>query len=191
VDAERASLRVSHTRRSIRLPGYDYSRPGAYFVTIRTRGDEPSFGTVREKQVHFSALGRAARECWLEIPEHFANVLLDTFIIMPDHLHGIVIIIETVDRSSVGAQHAAPLHRMGRSPLPAGQQDPQHGSLGAIVRSFKSAATKRINEIRQTPGKRVWQRNYYDRIIRNDEEMRRARDYVLLNPTRWKGAAER
>jgi putative transposase len=129
--------------------------------------------------------------CWLEIPRHFANVTLDAFIIMPDHLHGIVIITDTPDRISVGAQHAAPLQRIRRSRVPAGPEGLSPGSLGAILRGFKSAATKRINEMRHTPGEAVWQRNYYDRIIRNDEEMRRARDYVLLNPTRWKDARRR
>jgi REP element-mobilizing transposase RayT len=128
--------------------------------------------------------------CWLEIPEHFVNVTLDAFIIMPDHLHGIVIITDTLDRTSVGAQHAAPLQHIGRSRLPVGSAGPAQGSLGAIVRGFKSAATKRINEMRHMPGKPVWQRNYYDRIIRDDREMQRARQYVLLNPARWKGAAE-
>ena len=115
---------------------------------------------------------------------------------MPDHLHGIVIITATLDRDSVGAQHAAPLQPIGRSPaigrppVPTGPEGPSQGPLGAIVRGFKSAATKRINEMRHTPGKPVWQRNYYDRIIRDDQEMQRARRYVRLNPTRWKDAEE-
>jgi len=139
--------------------------------------------------------------CWLEIPEHFANATLDAFIIMPDHLHGIVLITDatdrnsvratdTLDRNSVGAQHAAPLQRTGGSRLPLGSIGPVPGSLGAIVRGFKSAATKRINEMRHMPGKPVWQRNYYDRIIRDDRELQRARQYVLLNPARRKDAAE-
>src|SRR5207245_11485483 len=130
--------------------------------------------------------GRAS--CWLEIPEHFADVTLDAFIVMPDHLHGIVIISGMLYRHSVGAQHAAPLRSIGRLPAPTGSEGCSHGSLGAIVRSFKSATTKRINEMRHTPEKRVWQRNYHDRIIRDDREMQRARHYVLLNPLRWKDA---
>jgi len=164
--------------------------PGPIFVTICTRDSESLFGTVIAKHVHLSVPGQAARMCWLEIPEHFVNVTLDAFIIMPDHLHGIVIITDTLDRTSVGAQHAAPLQHIGRSRLPVGSAGPAQGSLGAIVRGFKSAATKRINEMRHMPGKPVWQRNYYDRIIRDDREMQRARQYVLLNPARWKGAAE-
>ena len=191
MEVKRVSLRVSHARRSIRLRGYDYARPGMYFVTICARDGEPLFGTVIAKQVHLSAPGEAARACWLEIPEHFANVTLDAFVIMPDHVRGIVIISDTLDGISVGAQHAAPLQRIGRSPVPAGPEGPAHGSLGAIVRGFKSAATKRINEMRLTPGSPVWQRNYHDRIIRDDVEMQRAREYVLLNPTRWKDARER
>ena len=191
MDAERASLRVSHTRRSIRLRGYDYSRPGTYFVTLCTRDGNPLFGRLIAKRVRLSAAGRAARECWLEIPKHFTNVTLDAFVIMPDHLHGMVIITDTLDRSSVGAQHAAPLRRTGGSAVLARPEGPARGSLGAIVRAFKSAATKRINAMRHKAGDSVWQRNYYDRIIRDVRELQRARRYVYLNPSRWKDARER
>jgi putative transposase len=167
----------------MRLPDRDYRQPGAYFITICTKQRAPTFGAVVSGTVHLSPEGEIAQGLWLAIPRHFPNARLDTFVVMPDHVHGIIVIneradvdtvdvdtvdVDSADPDNVGAQHAAPLR----------------GSLGAIVRAFKSAATKRINEIRGTPGKPVWQRNYYDRIVRDDRELHRVRRYILSNPNR-------
>ena len=124
------------------------------------------------------------------IPKHFSTVTLDTFVVMPDHMHGIIVIGKSPGERNVGAQHAAPLPL--RTRLSATSQDsaPASGSLGAIVRSFKSAATKRINELRHSPGEPVWQRNYFDRVIRSDDELYRARRYILTNPDRWSNSAD-
>ncbi len=155
------------------------------------------FGGVVGEKVRLNAAGRTAVNCWLEIATHFPTVTLDEFIVMPNHLHGILAIRDDRDTARggsqlrVGAQHAAPLpigrHASASHDALGGATSTRvlPGSLGAIVRSFKSATTKRINEIRQTPGESVWQRNYYDRIIRNDGELERARRYVRLNPARW------
>ena len=200
MSVERLPLRVSHSRRSIRLRGFDYSRRGVCFVTVCVQMGDHMFGDVVEGKVRLNAAGQAATQCWLEIPTHFPRVRLDAFIVMPNHLHGIVAIHDDGatlrgdgDTIGVGAQHAAPLRltrhksvgrHASRGPAPAG---PRPGSLGAIVRSFKSATTKCVNDIRQTPGGSVWQRNYYDRIIRNDHELYRARRYIVSNPDRWTG----
>ncbi len=112
------------------------------------------------------------RIVWDAIPDHFPGAAIDEFIVMPNHVHGIIWITET---RSVGAQHAAPL----RPVVPA-------GSLAAIVRSFKSAAAKRINEFRGTRGPPVWQRNYYERIIRDEDELNDIRQYIRDNPKNWK-----
>ena len=116
---------------------------------------------------------------------------LDAFIVMPNHVHGMVILNGTTDPEGVGAQHAAPLHTGARRS--AAIRDSVRvvpGSLGAIVRSFKSATAKRINEARNTPAATVWQRNYYDRVIRDDRELHRARRYILSNPDRWSEAGK-
>src|SRR2546426_640067 len=116
---------------------------------------------------------------------------LDAFIVMPNHVHGMVILNGTTDPAGVGAQHAAPLHSPARRS--AAIRDSVRvvaGSLGAIVRSFKSATAKRINEARSTPAATVWQRNYYDRVIRDDRELNRARRYILSNPDRWSEAGK-
>ena len=141
--------------------------------------------------------GRTAVNCWLEIATHFPNVTLDEFIVMPNYLHGILAIRDdrdTVRGGSplrVGAQHAAPLPisrpASASRAAPGGATSTRvlPGSRGAIVRSFKSATTERINELQQTPGESVWQRNYYDRIIRHGRELERARRYGRLDPARW------
>jgi putative transposase len=157
------------------------------------------FGDVVGGTEILNATGQVAATCWLEIPRHFPNVTLDDFIVMPDHLHGILAIHEVGDaldvgaQHRVGAQHAAPLplrRQASGSGHTSGGAAPTGvipGSLGAIVRSFKSATTRRINDIRRTPGGSVWQRNYYDRIIRDDHELYRARRYIRSNPARWTG----
>ena len=155
-------------------------------MTIRVRGSVPIFGEVLDGRMCLSSSGRVARRCWCEIPKHFPTVTLDAFVVMPDHMHGIIVIGESRHQRNVGAQHAAPLHLAVR-PLSTGGKSlrVEPGSLGAIIRAFKSATTKRINEQQGTPGKKVWQRNYYDRVIRSDDELHRARRYIMTNPDRW------
>ena len=166
-------------------------------MTIRLRGSAHLFGEVVAGRQHLTAAGQVARQCWCGIPKHFPTVTLDTFVVMPDHMHGIIVIGKRPDQRDVGAQHAAPLHLPARPLSPGGDvlltrgqslRVPP-GSLGAIIRAFKSAATKRINELQGTPGKKVWQRNYYDRVIRSDDELHRARRYIMTNPDRWSKTA--
>ena len=184
MDSPRVSLRVAPGRRSLRLGGFDYARPGTYFVTVRARDGSPTaFGRASANGVQLNAAGRIAEACWLRIPEHFPGVQLDAFVIMPDHVHGILRIRRGQDTRSVGAQHAAPLHFPVR-PTIASRAHVVPASLGAIVRSFKSAVSKRVNEMRGAPGAPVWQRNYFDRIIRDKHELHRARCYIRANPLR-------
>ena len=140
--------------------------------------------------MRLSSAGRVASQCWHEIPKHFPRVSLGVSVVMPDHVHGIIVIGKSADQRNVGAQHAAPLHSPARA-LSTRRESLRlaAGSLGAIVRAFKSATTKRINERHGTPGNRVWQRNYFDRVIRSDDELYRARRYILTNPDRWSDSA--
>jgi len=174
-------------------------------VTIRVRASNHLFGEVVAGRMRLSPAGRVASQCWREIPKHFARVTLDVSVVMPDHVHGIVVIGKSPDQRNaraqaghaVGAQHAAPLHLPVRPLSPGGDSlltrgqslRVPPGSLGAIIRAFKSATTKRINEQQGTPGKQVWQRNYYDRVIRSDDELHRARRYIRTNPDRWSKTA--
>lgn len=161
-------------RRSIRLRGYDYTAAGAYFITICTQDRECLFGHVKDASVHYNPFGKIAAECWQQIPDHFPNVRLDEWVVMPNHVHGIIVIVSGTH--AVGRTHASPL-RVYRGP--------DRGSIGAIVGSYKSAVTKRINVLRGKPGERVWQREYHDRIIRNDDEWERIRWYIRRNPEKW------
>jgi len=162
-----------HHRRSIRLPDHDYRSPGAYFVTICVYGRECLLGEVVDGEMRLNDWGHIAWDCWQALPEHFAHVELDAWVVMPNHLHGILVITDPV----VGAQHAAP--------LPEPRTNVQPGSLGAIIRSFKSAATKRINQLRGTPGTRFWQRNYWEHVIRDERSLNRIREYIQNNPAQW------
>ena len=167
-----------HHRRSIRLKGYDYSQPGTYFITICAHDRACLFGEVVDGEMRLNEYGHIVRRCWEEIPLHFPHAELDTFVVMPNHVHGIVILTVGA-RHDVGARHAVPLphtEQFGK-PVP--------GSIPTIVRSFKSATTRHINALRGTPGAPVWQRNYYEHIVRNEESLNRIREYILTNPIRW------
>ena len=162
-----------HCRRSIRLQGYDYSRPGAYFVTVCTRNRKCLFGEIIEGRMVLNDYGKVVAMAWDAIPRHFPDVEIDMFQIMPNHVHGIVVI--SAGRGT--ACRAPTMERFGKA---------VYGSLATIIRSFKSAVTKYINELRNTPGAKLWQRNYYDHIIRNEDELDRIRRYISDNPAKWK-----
>jgi len=156
-------------RRSIRLKGYDYSQPGAYFITICTQDRACLFGDVMGGEMRLNEYGHIVWRCLEEIPLHFPHAELDAFVVMPNHVHGIVIL--TVQNGVFGK-----MEQFGK-PVP--------GSIPTIVRSFKSATTRHINALRGTPGAPVWQRNYYEHIIRNEESLNRIREYIVTNPMRW------
>ncbi len=164
-----------HHRRSIRVKGYDYSKPGWYYVTVCTNDRKFLFGEVVREQMRTSKLGDIAGECWNEIPKHFPRAALDVSIVMPNHLHGIIILSE--DLLAVQARHGVPR----REPRPGVFAQPVAGSLGVIVAQFKQAVTRRAN----LP-ERIWHRNYYEHIISNDRELDRIREYICTNPLRWR-----
>ena len=175
-------------RRSIRLRGYDYSQPGAYFVTICTKNRALQFGEIRDGSMILNEHGAIVDEIWKEIPEHFPNVTLDEFIVMPDHIHGILLLGEYLDckgtacrASTVEGCHASTVEGFGK---------PIKGSLPTIIRSFKSATTRRINILRKKEGISIWQRNYYEHIIRNNDSLNRIRRYIHENPSQWSNDSE-
>ena len=167
-------------RHSIRLKHYDYAQDGAYFVTICTHQRAALFGDVTDGEMTLNTLGCVADDCWWAIPAHFSGVELDAFVVMPNHVHGIVIINrwEIARPNAVEATHASPLQ-----PEPA--HGPKQASLAAIIGSYKSAVTRQTNRIRQRPGAPVWQRNYYEHIIRTDRALNAICKYILYNPARW------
>lgn len=161
-------------RRSIRVRGYDYRNAGAYYITLVTHDRQCLFGEIVDVEMRLNEYGQIAAACWEDIPHHFENVELDTFVMMPNHVHGIVVITD-----NVGATHASPLRK---PQLPRG---PVSRSLAAIIGSFKSATTKRINEMRGMQGATIWQHNYYEHIIRDENDLNRIREYIFNNPSRW------
>jgi REP element-mobilizing transposase RayT len=166
-----------HHRRSIRLKGYDYTQPGAYFVTMVTRGRECLFGEVADSEMRSNDWGRIVAACWNSISGYFPDAGLDAFVVMSNHVHGIIVI---GGDDSVGVKHSRSL--TDASPLPNGTQS---GSLAAIVQNFKSVSTRKINAMRGMAGVPVWQRNYYEHIVRNAADLHRIREYIANNPRGW------
>ncbi|MCX6122637.1 MAG: hypothetical protein NTX44_13590 [Ignavibacteriales bacterium] len=166
---------------STRLKGYDYSQPGEYFVTVNTNNHECLFGTVIEEEMRLSPVGKIAKNCWEEIPKHFHNIDLDEFVIMPNHVHGIIIINEndtTVDSKFKGRDV-----QLNVSTGKMVWKSPKRGSLGTIIRSYKSAVSKWCHD--NDFDNFEWQSRYYDHIIRGEKELQNIRDYIINNPIKW------
>ena len=179
-----------HHRRSIRMRGWNYSFPSRYFVTICAYKKEFLFGNIVDKQMVCNELGGIIMKELLRIPERFSNTALDCFVVMPNHVHF---------NLSVGAVHACP--RQGEPPFNFDnvQSDAQTGAIRELplrdkrrkmllfkmIGYFKMNSAKEINVIRQSPGCPVWQRNYFERIIRDENELQRIQEYILQNPLNW------
>ena len=166
--------------KSIRLKGYDYSRAGAYFVTICAHNKECLFGDVVDGNMALNDFGRMVDSEWFKTIEIRNNVILDRYVIMPNHFHGIVLIIDNDDSGK--ARLATTKYNVSIK-MEFGK--PRSGSLPVIVGLFKSAVTRQINLMRNTTVKEVWQRNYYEHIVRNPDELHRIREYIFANPLRW------
>lgn len=178
-------------RRTIRMRGYDYAQEGAYYVTICTDARRHWFGRIADAVMHRTPIGELAQKCWDAIPEHMPHVDIGEFVVMPNHVHGIVVIRERL--VSVGSDHDGP--DTEPMPKPGSDTPPKrpmpivpHGSLGRIMRAYKSAVTRIAYRDGLLPrGTRLWQHNYWDRIIRHDAEHQRIVDYIRDNPKKWKG----
>ena len=160
-------------RKSIRLQGYDYSQAGVYFVTIVTQGRTSLFGEIVDGEMRLNEAGKMVEKIWLSIPERFPSVELGAYMVMPNHFHGDLIILES------GAIKGA-----GMNPAPT------RPTLGQIIGAFKSITTHEYIQGVKKLGwpafdKRIWQRNYYEHIIRNMEETDRIERYIESNPKRW------
>ncbi|HSS49121.1 MAG TPA: transposase [Thermoanaerobaculia bacterium] len=153
-------------RQSIRFPKMDYSRTGLYFVTICTHDRVCLLGEIEKGDVRLTYAGRTVQSTWDDLPKHYPHVTLDAFVVMPNHVHGILGLRE-LDPAS------APRH-----------------PLGEVVRALKSFSARRINRRRESPGAPVWQRNYYERIIRDENELEGIRRYIADNPSHWAGDPE-
>jgi REP element-mobilizing transposase RayT len=183
-----------HRRRSIRLPGFDYARPGSYFVTVCTHRRELLFGEVIDGQMRRNALGDIVQAEWYATERVRPEVRLDAFVVMPNHLHGILEIIDVGARrglapgahAKTGDAQIWATHRVAPTAGARGRPNgPAPGSIGAILGQIKSLTKKAINKTRGTPGRPVWQPNYHEHVIRNEKELQRIREYICNNPLRW------
>jgi REP element-mobilizing transposase RayT len=161
---------------SARKPYWDYTLPGWYFVTICTQNRRPYFGRVVREAMNLSVLGEYASQCWQEIPTHHVNVAIDEFIVMPNHVHGIIVISGPGKLPPMGKRN-----EISRIPALA-EIHPKAGSLGAVVGSFKSAVT-RWCALRELTF--AWQPRFHDRIIRGRKSLKAVREYIRDNPKNW------
>lgn len=155
-------------RHSTRLRDFDYAQAGAYFITICSYQRESLFGEIVAGIVRLNEVGRVIAHEWQKTAEIRANVIIDEFVVMPNHFHGIIF-INDIDRAT---------RRVAPTTLAS-------GSLGAIIAQFKSSVTRQLKRTGHHPGTTLWQRNYHDHVIRNDEGLWQIRNYVMNNPLQW------
>ena len=185
-----------HHRRSIRLKDYDYSQPGAYFVTLVSSQRDCLFGNVIEGEMQVNRYGKIVQQVMQNLPNHYPYITLETFVVMPNHIHAVVVLRANDDDymgrgGSLRDPNSSQVNdASGCVAVPGhGQTRPyyrmrRHG-LPEIVRALKSFSARRINQVRGTHGIAVWQRNYYEHIIRNQNELDAVREYIVDNPRQW------
>ena len=166
-----------HHRKSIRLKNYNYSNIGSYFITVCAYNHECLFGDIEDGRMQLNNCGRIIESEWLRSSEIRKEIELDIYQTMPNHLHGIIIITECPN-NHVGAIHELPLQnndRIARRKM----------LIPKIIGRFKMNSSKQINVLRKSAGVPVWKRNYYDHIIRNENELNQIREYIINNPLKW------
>lgn len=152
--------RPYNRRKNIRLKHYDYAQAGYYFVTVCVKNRAPIFGEILNGVMQLNPCGRIVEQVWKDLPGHYPTVTPDSFIVMPNHFHAVFGL-------SVGA---------GLKPAP---------KLFEVVRALKTFSARRINELRRTPGTALWQRGYYEHVVRNEDELSKIRGYIQNNPSQW------
>jgi REP element-mobilizing transposase RayT len=203
-----------HRRRSLRLRGYDYAQPGAYFVTVRVRGGAGLLGQVVDGTVVLSDKGRVVAETWVWLEERYPYVTLDAWVVMPNHLHGIIILTDdpvsgkgrsrtalatttptpaanvptttTVPRTTTPTPAATTPTTTTIPTVTANAGTPKRKPLGRLIGAFKTVSTKRINQMGNTPASPFWQRGFYEHIVRDEGDLACIREYIRANPARWR-----
>lgn len=143
---------------SPRLKDYDYNLPGMYFVTINTHRNIPVFGQITQEEMRLNPAGKIVQNSWQNLPSIYPSLQLDAFIIMPNHLHGILFLTD---------------------------ESPNTKSVSQIIRGFKTWTARKINEMRDEKGSSVWQRSFYDHVIRDEQALDNIREYIVNNPLKW------
>jgi putative transposase len=178
-----------HHRQSIRLRNYDYTSSGVYFITICTQDPQDTLSIIQDNTTQPTETGQIIQNTWNDLSNRY-NIQTDEFIIMPDHIHGIIIINPNTvtppnTTQNVGALLAAPNATDERQGAASSTPTPKHASLAEIVRGFKSISAIVVNKSLGRSGVPFWQRNYYEHVVRDDLELQRVREYILWNPARW------
>jgi putative transposase len=182
-----------HHRQSIRLPGYDYSQPGIYFLTLCVHERQCLFGEIANGEMHRSAIGEIVVEEWLKSAQMRSELRLDQWVLMPNHLHGIVSIRREVTVEGERAHSRVPLQgERAHSRVPLQESSQAKGppprraqSISSFVAGFKSAARSKINRLRGTPLQPVWQANFFEHVVRDNRSLQAIREYIFTNPSRW------
>lgn len=173
-DAQSGRLYKNRYRiESARLKGWDYSSPGYYFITICTKNMECLFGNIINEKIVLSEMGKIAEQYWREIPVHFNDIILDEFVVMPNHIHGIISIVQTPNPTVQTPNPIVKTPNLGVS-----------ANIGIIINQYKRICTIRIRT--SNPGIMVWQPRFHDHIIRDENELKRIRQYIINNPVNWK-----
>jgi len=164
---------MRRNRKAIRLRYYDYSQAGGYFITVCIYNRKYLFGQVTNHQIMLNETGDTVKRWWLKLGDKFANIELDSCVVMPNHIHGIIM----VTRKEVGAIHELPLQR--------DKIERRRMLIPKIIGYFKMNSAKYVNRLCDATGHTLWQRNYYEHIIRNENELYRIREYIQNNPLKW------
>lgn len=173
-----------HHRKSIRLKDYDYAQEGWYFITIIVQNRECLFGKINNGKVELNQIGSIIQYHWKKIVQHFPHIELDEYIVMPNHIHGIVHIVRVMHSEHNNKKVYKELD-MNASPLQSWPAGTKPGSLSAIMQNYKAVTSRKINRIRKIQGMRLWQRNFWEHIIRNEDTLNRIREYIKQNPAEW------
>jgi REP element-mobilizing transposase RayT len=173
--------------KSIRLPDYDYRKNGGYFVTICTQNRICCFGNIKNNQVQLSSIGKIAQQSWIEISKHFNYVYIDAFIIMPNHIHGVIIIDQPSQNIAIDS-HRDITRKVSTNDVDyvsqtMSQLSPKAGSLSVIIRSYKATVTRRCKQ--NSIDNFSWQPRFYEHIIRDQSSLDKIREYIINNPIKW------
>jgi len=192
---------------SIRLKGYDYSTSGFYFITICTKNRVNYFGEIYHNKLIKKPAAKIVKNIWFNLSKHYPNCLLDVFVIMPNHIHGIIFITDQLgdykQRAGSADNNIKFINKTkyvetGLKPVstkrnnykkfqadPANKSNNKQYSLSEIIRAFKTFSAREINKYQNTQGQQFWQSRFYDHIIRNEKELEKIREYIINNPVNW------
>jgi REP-associated tyrosine transposase len=179
-----------YRRRSVRLQGYDYAQDGAYFVTICTANRACLFGQIVDGELRLDAFGEAVQRLWEDMPAHHRGVELDAFVVMPNHIHGIVVFAYDEGEAGLATTGAQETRRADEAGLATttttgAVRARRKRTLGTVVAGFKSAVSREARAGRIPAPVSLWQQGYYEHIIRSEAALDRIREYIANNPAKW------